>query len=136
MARSRQGQVVRSWMYGPDVVTTRMEPYAESPGGMRTVFYFDKARMELTTPTSGVSNGLLVTEMVSGGVQIGNSTSNHTARHRSRSRGTRNNNDACPTYATLWGVASFGDLAKDRRAREAAQPPVSATIDNSGQRRG
>src|SRR6185437_7825166 len=68
--------VSRSWLYGPDVVTTRSEPYAESPGGMRTVFYFDKARMELNNPTSGVSNGLLVTEMVSGGVQVGNNAFN------------------------------------------------------------
>jgi hypothetical protein len=125
-------KVARSWLYGPDVVTTRSEPYAESPGGMRTVFYFDKARMELNNPTSGVSNGLLVTEMVSGGVQVGNSafTSYHPAAIPVA--GDADNNNACPTYATLWGVASFGDLAKDRRAPKRLNQPVSATLDSSG----
>ena len=126
------GKVTRSWLYGPDTVTTRMEPYAESPGGMRTVFYFDKARMELTTPTSGVSNGLLVTEMVSGGVQVGNNAfvSYHPAAIPVA--GDALNNEACPTYATLWSVASFGDLAKDRRATKNIGQPVTATIDSSG----
>ncbi|MCA1668857.1 MAG: CAP domain-containing protein [Thermomicrobia bacterium] len=126
------GRVTRSWLYGPDAVTTRMEPYAESPAGMRTVFYFDKARMELTTPTSGVSNGLLVTEMVSGGVQVGNSAfaSYHPAAIPVA--GDALNNETCPTYATLWSVASFGDQAKERRAVKTLGQPVTATIDSAG----
>jgi len=126
------GKVTRSWLYGPDTVTTRMEPYAESPGGMRTVFYFDKARMELTTPTSGISNGLLVTEMVSGGVQIGNTTFQSYRPAAIPVAGDATNNDACPTYATLWNVASFGDLVKDRRAAKNTGQPVTATIDSGG----
>jgi hypothetical protein len=124
--------VSRSWLYGPDVVTTRSEPYAESPGGMRTVFYFDKARMELNNPTSGVSNGLLVTEMVSGGVQVGNNAFNSYHPAAIPVAGDVDNNDACPTYATLWNVASFGDLAKDRRAPKRLNQPVSATLDSGG----
>ncbi|MHB8647698.1 MAG: CAP domain-containing protein [Thermomicrobiales bacterium] len=126
------GKVTRSWLFGPDAVTTRMEPYAESPGGMRTVFYFDKARMELTTPTSGVSNGLLVTEMVSGGVQIGNSAFKSYAPAAIPVAGDATNNETCPTYATLWSVASFGTLAKDRRAAKIIGQPVTATIDSGG----
>jgi len=125
-------RVTRSWLYGPDAVTTRMEPYAESPGGMRTVIYFDKARMELTTPTSGVSNGLLVTEMVSGGVQIGNGAFKPYRPAAIPVAGDALNNDACPTYATLWSVASFGDVAKDRRAAKNVGQPVTATIDGGG----
>jgi uncharacterized protein YkwD len=124
--------VARSWLYGPDVVTTRSEPYAESPGGLRTVFYFDKARMELNNPTSGVSNGLLVTEMVSGGVQVGNSAFNSYHPAAIPVAGDAENNDTCPTYATLWSVASFGDLAKDRRAPKRLNQPVSATLDSTG----
>ncbi len=126
------GKVTRSWLYGPDTVTTRMEPYAESPGGMRTVFYFDKARMELTTPTGGISNGLLVTEMVSGGVQIGNNAFQSYRPAAIPIAGDATNNDACPTYATLWSVASFGDLAKDRRTAKRIGQPVTATIDSGG----
>lgn len=126
------GKVNRSWLYGPEAVTTRMEPYAESPGGMRTVFYFDKARMELTTPTSGVSNGLLVTEMVSGGVQVGNRAFQSYRPAAIPVAGDALNNETCPTYATLWGVASFGDVAKERRAAKSVGAPVTATIDNGG----
>lgn len=126
------GQVVRSWLYGPDVVTTRMEPYAESPGGMRTVFYFDKARMELNNPTSGVSNGLLVTEMVSGGVQVGDSAFQPYRPAQIPVAGDATNNAACPTYAILRSVASYGDVAKDRRAPKSIGQPVTATIDNGG----
>jgi hypothetical protein len=126
------GRINRSWLYGPDTVTTRMEPYAESPGGMRTVFYFDKARMELTTPTSGVSNGLLVTEMVSGGVQVGNSAFQSYRPAAIPVAGDALNNETCPTYATLWSVASFGDLTKDRRAVKVIGAPVTATIDSGG----
>ncbi len=125
-------KVTRSWLYGPDAVTTRMEPYAESPGGMRTVFYFDKARMELNTPTSGVSNGLLVTEMVSGGVQIGNGAFKPYRPATIPVAGDALNNDACPTYATLWSVASFGEGAKDRHVAKSIGQPVTATIDNGG----
>ncbi len=63
------------------------EPYKEgsldfsesgptNPGqGMRLVQYFDKARMELTHPASGiVTNGLLATEMITGKVQLGDAT--------------------------------------------------------------
>ncbi len=51
------------------------EPYAEAPGGSRLVQYFDKARMELTNPTTGiVTNGLLATELISGKLQAGDNT--------------------------------------------------------------
>src|SRR5690606_35166227 len=41
----------RTWMWGPKANTEALsEPYAESPGGQRTVQYFDKARMEITNP--------------------------------------------------------------------------------------
>jgi hypothetical protein len=38
---------------------------------MRLVQYFDKARMELTTPASPVTNGLLTVELKSGQLQLG-----------------------------------------------------------------
>lgn len=47
------------------------EPYAEAPGGMRTVQYFDKGRMELTADGT-VTSGLLAQELVEGRVQTGN----------------------------------------------------------------
>ncbi len=46
------------------------EPYVEAPGGMRTVQYFDKARMEVG-PNNTVTNGLLATELITGNRQLG-----------------------------------------------------------------
>ncbi len=39
--------------------------------GMRLVQYFDKGRMELTTPSGPVTSGLLAKEMISGRMQMG-----------------------------------------------------------------
>lgn len=73
-------QVNRTWMWGPDGLTSVLrERYAESPGGKREVQYFDKSRMEITHPYADdesvwyVTNGLLVVEMVTGQLQVGDS---------------------------------------------------------------
>ncbi len=70
------GLVDRTWMWGPDGFTSAMnEAYAESPGGERTVQYFDKSRMEdngyRATAPWDVTNGLLVVELVTGRMQVG-----------------------------------------------------------------
>jgi hypothetical protein len=71
------GQAVRSWGWGPAPGVAITEPLAGTPGGTRTVQYFDKARMELNsaiTDTNSiwrVTTGLLVSEMVNGRVQTG-----------------------------------------------------------------
>jgi Cu/Zn superoxide dismutase len=75
------GVVSRTWMWGPEANTPLLqEPYAESPGGQRTVQYFDKSRMEINHPDAEndglwyVTNGLLVVEMVEGKYQTGDAT--------------------------------------------------------------
>ncbi|GEM_PF-3155459 len=56
------------------------EPYvegklADGTSGMRLVQYFDKARMELTNPASGIiTNGLLATELITGKLQLGDNS--------------------------------------------------------------
>ena len=48
---------------------------ADGTSGMRLVQYFDKARMELTNPATGVvTNGLLATELITGQLQTGDNT--------------------------------------------------------------
>ncbi len=76
-----QGQVNRTWMWGPQANTQiAQEPYAESPGGQRNVQYFDKSRMEVTNPIGDpnsiwfVTNGLLVMELITGNLQLGDNT--------------------------------------------------------------
>src|SRR5690606_17819103 len=68
------GQAHRTWMWGPEAFTGVMEEeYAEAPGGVRTVQYFDKSRMEINDPEgdANVTNGLLVDEMILGRIQVG-----------------------------------------------------------------
>ncbi len=72
------GDVSRTWMWGPEPLTPPItEPYDEAPSGQRFVQYFDKARMEITNPDQDpnsiwyVTNGLLVAEMVTGQMQVG-----------------------------------------------------------------
>jgi hypothetical protein len=72
-------QVDRTWMWGPrDNAIETAEPYAEAPGGQRTVRYFDKSRMEDNsyrgTNPWDVTNGLLVVELISGRMQVGDNS--------------------------------------------------------------
>ena len=71
------GLVSRSWVWGPKAYTAALtEPYSDSPDGKRWVQYYDKSRMEITHPDADpntlwyVTNGLLVTELISGRLQL------------------------------------------------------------------
>ena len=113
------GRVSRTWMWGPQangaVVTER---YASSPGGTRAVQYFDKSRMEITHPGGAaavdpvwyVTNGLLVTEMVSGQTQIGDNefVPGQPAAVNVAGDGDDPNG---PTYATIAGLTGAAPLA-------------------------
>ncbi|HQZ90252.1 MAG TPA: Ig-like domain-containing protein [Thermomicrobiales bacterium] len=69
----------RTWMWGPAAFSDELpETYLEAARGSRTVQYYDKSRMEITDPAGDVSspwfvtNGLLVVELVTGRLQVGN----------------------------------------------------------------
>ncbi|HEX2916474.1 MAG TPA: cellulase family glycosylhydrolase [Chloroflexia bacterium] len=72
------GQTSRTWLWGAKPLGAFTEPYQDAPGGQRLVQYFDKSRMEINNPGGDqsskwyVTNGLLVREMISGQVQVGN----------------------------------------------------------------
>jgi len=71
------GLVARSWVWGSRLTPVLDEAYAEAPGGVRSVQYFDKARMELGVPGDpiwSVTTGLLAEELITGRMQIGNNT--------------------------------------------------------------
>ncbi len=100
------GVVNRTWIWGPALTWEVFEPYAESQGGERSVQYFDKARMEIThalgDPTSiwYVTNGLLVVELMSGNMQLGDDLFEPYAPARVPVVGDLNDTSG-PTYATL-----------------------------------
>ncbi|HMP40781.1 MAG TPA: hypothetical protein PKA05_10410, partial [Roseiflexaceae bacterium] len=72
-----EGRTSRSWIWGPRGLMARAEGYVQMPGGMRQVQYFDKGRMEINNPGGDrnspwfVTSGLLVVELISGRMQIG-----------------------------------------------------------------
>lgn len=73
------GAVQRTWIWGPNSFDVTTEPYIETQNGERLVAYYDKTRMEINDPygdTSNVwfvTNGLLVSELIEGRVQTGDS---------------------------------------------------------------
>ena len=106
------GQVSRTWMWGPEARTQIIEePYAEAPGGKRQVVYFDKSRMEITNPNGDpnsewyVTNGLLVMEMVQGRIQVGNNEYNYTKPAEVNIVGDLDDPNGV-TYASLHGTGA------------------------------
>lgn len=130
-----RGAAQRTWTWGPDVLTARQEPYDGSPGGTRTVYYFDKSRMEINDPNGDrtsawfITNGLLVREMIAGKVQIGAQTFAPLDPAALPLAGEAVNSTAV-TYAALAGVASLepgGNVAQAQIGGE-----ITATINNAG----
>ncbi len=130
------GQAVRTWMWGPDAFTNELqEPYSESPSGQRSVQYFDKARMEISQPTSGdpnsiwyVTNGLLVVELITGRMQIGDA--NFTQRQPATVNVAGDADDPTgPTYASFAQVLGAAPLP----IGSASAPfVISQAIDRNG----
>lgn len=125
-------RVQRTFLWGPGPNTVGMqEKYAQSPGGTRLVQYFDKSRMEITDPAGAqsspfyVTNGLLVIELMTGRVQVGNDPAQVETRDPATLNAVGDADDpAAPTYQTL---ARLRDLP----ARTVGSP-ITQTVDRSG----
>ena len=122
----------RSYLWGPidrQTYVIAREPYAEAPGGMRLVEYFDKTRMERTDPTGDrsapgfVTNGLLATEMITGRLQLGDKMFRTFSPAVVTIAGDANDPDG-PTYATFTPLMSAPPLA--------ANAPITQTVDRGG----
>lgn len=129
--RTDSGQVVtgRSFLWGPEPNITKIEDYREAPGGKRLVQYFDKSRMELTNPNGDrnspyyVTNGLLVSELVTGKLQVGDSAFIERTPSRIGVAGDPDDQTA-PTYAMFGQVLGEPAMPFDR--------PIIATLDENG----
>ncbi|HEX2911883.1 MAG TPA: CAP domain-containing protein [Chloroflexia bacterium] len=114
-----QGQKGRTWLYGPDVNKAYTEDYVEGPNGKRSVWYFDKVRLEITRPDGDqnsawyVTSGLLPKELMTGKMQVGDNKFVDRPPAQVPVAGDLTNNPGSPTYASLAKVAS---LNNDRRA--------------------
>ncbi|TVR76030.1 MAG: HYR domain-containing protein [Sphaerobacteraceae bacterium] len=119
----RDGNVSRTWMWGPGPFTGSMwEPYttelqgdgdpvflSDLPETEREVIYFDKARMEINDPGGDtdslwyVTNGLLVVEMITGNRQFGDDLFKQYEPSTSNVAGDSDGTTG-PTYAALQNV--------------------------------
>lgn len=124
-----------TWLWGPDTFASMIEPYAESPGGKRQVYYFDKSRMEITNPNGDrssqwfVTNGLLVRDMIQGAVQIGDTSFQTSHPATVPLAGDDSQNPNAPTYASLHDLSSLGNgYAQPDRTGQ----PVNVTLNKDG----
>ena len=130
--------VERTWMWGPEAFTGEIEEdYADAPGGTRVVQYFDKSRMEENayrgTDPWDVTNGLLVVEMMTGAIQIGDDEWKPSAPAEIPVAGDPDSIDV-PTYATMAEVMDVpamedGEAITSTIARDGAvgtQPRLGA----------
>jgi WD40-like Beta Propeller Repeat len=128
----------RSWYWGPNPWFDYAEYYRQGTNGLRAVQYFDKARMEINIPDDrsgpqrGVTNGLLVKELVSGRLQLGNDPFDADTRTPADvpvAGNPRNANAVAPGYGSFAGVATTDNGYRDpQRLGER----VSTTLDRSG----
>lgn len=117
----------RSWIWGPSIRSATHEPYADSPDGVRKVFYFDKARMEINDPDHDrnsiwyATSGLLIREMMLGQIQVGDSDSIKTAPADIPVTGDLSDNPDSPTYATLGQFTVLGGQEHNRTSSQIGQ---------------
>ena len=124
--------VQRTFLWGPAPISGVVhEKYAQSPGSMRLVQYFDKSRMEITQPGSAqtsafsVTNGLLVIELMTGRIQTGDDPSQIEMRDPANINAVGDGDDPnAPTYQTL---AKLRDLPA-----RAVNVAINEQIDRTG----
>ncbi len=125
----------RSWMWGPEDFYTAYEAYAEGQGGQHLVSYFDKSRMEINDPDGDrnsewfVTNGLLVVDMISGRIQVGDNMFVQATPAKIPVAGDQLPGNKAPTYASLAGVAS---LKNDNRAPDRTGQYVREGLGGAG----
>jgi uncharacterized membrane protein (UPF0127 family) len=124
------GEAGRTWVWGPEPRSDVLaEVYVDAPVGRRQVLYYDKSRMEIVDPSAGdlgpwgVTNGLLVVEMVRGLVQVGDDEWRSVAPALINLAGDLDDPYG-PTYASLASLLNTPPLAPGS--------PVSQRLDRSG----
>lgn len=133
-ARSGPNQ---SWIWGPAIHAATHEPYADSPDGVREVYYFDKARMEINDPAESrdsiwyATSGLLIREMMLGQIQIGDQQSVETEPAEIPVTGDLEDNGSSPTYATLAAHTTLGGR-DDNRAGDRGGEQVTTFLHADG----
>lgn len=130
-------QTQRSWLYGPTQWQAATEPYAEAPAATRYAFYYDKARIEISNPNLSstdpgyFTNGLLVTEMASGRLQLGNNLFVSTEPAPVTVAGDPGN-PLAPTYATFRPLVFIPEIGQSDKAPNRTGQTVTECINREG----
>lgn len=130
------GKAQRAWVWGPVSFAAALEEYKQGVSGKRDVQYFDKARMEINNPKldptspNYVTNGLLVVELISGRVQLGDAEFDAPRPPSQAPVAGDINSPYALTYASLASVAS---LNNDNRTADRTSQGVTATLNKTGQ---
>ncbi len=127
----------RTWYWGPEPWFDTDEIYTDSPQTLRTVQYFDKARMEINNPADGiVTNGLLVVEMVSGRLQTRDTflfDYRYSCANTPVAGNPRSANPVAPGYCQFASRATFDDNFREPyRDPIRLKERISTTIDMNG----
>lgn len=122
------GGAQRTWMWGPQPNTVALtEAYAQAPGGLWVLQYFDKTRMEANWFRASypwdVTNGLLAEELVTGKMQFGDTTCLQFAPAAVNVAGDANDPNG-PTYVIYAGVMRSGPYSDGAL--------IDETIDRAG----
>ncbi|MCS7051070.1 MAG: peptidase domain-containing protein, partial [Thermomicrobium sp.] len=131
------GTAARSWTWGPRPLRIAVEPYRDAPGGRRAVVYWDKARMEVTALSGDratrwyVTNGLLVRELVTGLVQVGDAQFEQRAPAAIPVAGDLDDLSG-PTYATFRGLLDASPLPVGTEIRWRIHRDGTVTGDGPG----
>lgn len=125
-------QAARGWLWGPGPSTGGLwERFDEGQGGRRLVQYFDKSRMEVNAPNGDraapffVTQGLLVSEMILGRMQVG--------ENRFETRAAAQIPFGDPDDATGATYASLSGLLYSRPSQVGA--PVALAVGRDGRLR-
>ncbi len=129
--------VSRTWMWGDGPATEALlEPYADSPGGQRSVKYYDKSRMEVNDPNEDpgeswyVTNGLLVVELITGQMQMGDDLFEERVPAEVPVAGDPDD-EAGPTYTTFAELLDAEPYADGEAIVQRVDRDGNVTVDDS-----
>ena len=120
------------WLLGPSVRAVGKEPYREAPGGARTVYYFDKGRLDLNGDNSPAQLASLVRDLLSGQIQVGDQLYVTAQPASVPVAGDVSANPRAPTYAVLGRLASVGNDLAGRRQPNRIGQAVTTLLDADG----
>lgn len=130
------GELSRAWVWGPRAIAQSTEYYEASPGGTRTLVYFDKGRLDILDESANrtspwyATGALLVAEMLSGEINIGGENTVPRDVPEIAVAGDAGHENAV-TYATLAPYSAVADDAEP--VEQAVGSEVLATLNAAGE---